>query len=323
MRRFPRVSRPALIRCSIAIGMLLSCSRSVAAQAWAAPAGAGSVSLTYQRIDNTGHRETDGSQIDEGKSITTGVALDVEYAFTDRLSVSAGVPYIVAKFVGPHPPPDPIPYLPIDSCMCWHGGLQDFAFTARYNLFNGAFGLTPSVSVGVPSHDYDFRGEATLGSDLKELRFAVDAGQRLDSISPRLSVQGRYSYAVVERALDIAHNRSNATGEAAYLITRRLSARGFISWQHTYGGLQFGAHAPGAALPWPGEVNITPERLFQHDRLLKDNNWRLGSGVAYSAPQIDLFASYIHYLKGTDAHAGHVVTVGVSWPFEIHHASTP
>ena len=63
--------------------------------------------------------------------------------------------------------------------------------------------------------------------------------------------------------------------------------------------------------------------LFQHDRLLKDDNWRLGSGVAYSAPQIDLFASYIHYLKGTDAHAGRVVTVGVSWPFEIHHASTP
>ena len=43
------------------------------------------------------------------------------------------------------------------------------------------------------------RGEAVVGRNLREVRIAVDAGQRLDAISPKLSVQGRYSYAFVER----------------------------------------------------------------------------------------------------------------------------
>jgi hypothetical protein len=303
-------------RASLAAVAVLAFSRAVAGQAWVPPAGVGSVNLTYQTIANAGHRATEGTQINDGKSTNIGVAFELEYALTDRLSLSGAVPFVFSKYVGPHGPPPPIPYLPIDSCMCWHSGWQDFAFTARYNLFNSAFGLTPSISLGVPSHDYDFRGEATLGSDLKELRFGVDAGRRLDAISPKLSVQGRYSYAVVERALDIGHNRSTAAGEAGYLVTRRLSARGFVSWQHTHGGLRFGSFTPGAALQFPGEVN-TPERLFQHDRLLKDNNWRTGGGVAYSLPQFDVFGSYINYTGGTDSHAGHVFTVGVSWPFEV------
>jgi hypothetical protein len=304
----------ALSRPIFAAATLLAFTRPVAAgQAWVPPAGVGSVNLTYQTIANTGHRATDGTQIDDGKSTNIGIAVEFEYALTDRLSLSGAVPYVFSKYVGPHGPPPPIPYLPIDSCMCWHHGWQDFAFTARYNLFNGAFGLTPSLSLGVPSHGYDFRGEATLGSDLKELRLGVDAGRRLDAISPKLSVQGRYSYAVVERVLDIGHNRSTVAGEAGYLVTRRLSARGFVSWQHTHGGLRF---APGGALPFPGEVD-TPDRLFQHDRLLKDNNWRAGAGVAYSLPQFDVFGSYIDYVAGTDSHAGHVFTAGASIPFEI------
>ncbi|HYR84162.1 MAG TPA: hypothetical protein VE422_08800, partial [Terriglobia bacterium] len=45
---------------------------------------------------------------------------------------------------------------------------------------------------------YEFRGEAVVGRNLKELQFAVDVGRRLDAISENLSVQGRYSYATCE-----------------------------------------------------------------------------------------------------------------------------
>lgn len=238
-----------------------------------------------------------------------------DYAITDRFSITAGVPYVMAKYLGPNPPPPPVPYLPNERCGCWNNGIQDFSFVARYSLVNSAFGLMPSVSFGVPSHGYDFRGEAAIGSHLKEMRLAMDAGARLDRVSPNWSVQGRYSYAVVEKAAGIAHNRSNASVESAYLFARKLSVRGFASWQHTYDGLKFGS-LPPSDLVFPGEVN-TPERLYQHDRLLKDNNWRLGGGAAYSLPGVDLFVSYISYVKGTDAHAGHVVSFGVSVPFEI------
>jgi hypothetical protein len=285
------------------------------------PRGVGSVGLSYGRIDNTGHRRTNGFLAERGQSIDVGLYIEGEYAFPDRFSVSAGLPYVFAKYTATVPPAAPIPYPPGDRCHCWNSGFQDFGFTARYNVVGGAFALTPSVSAGVPSRGYDYRGEAVVGRNLKEVRIAVDAGLRLDAISPRLSVQGRYSYAFVERVIDISNNRSNASAEAAFLLTRRFVARGLVSWQHTHGGLRFGSPPP-ADLLFPGDVN-TPERVAEHDRLLQDNYWHVGGGVSYSFSRVDLFASYIAFVGGTDTHAGRSLTVGISCPFEIGHAHAP
>jgi TonB dependent receptor len=290
-------------------------SSKATAQAWVPPRGAGSITTLYQRISYTGHRLTDGSVFKGVQSTNMALYVEVDYSLTKRLSFSAGLPYVFAKYTDPNPPPSPIPYLPVDECHCWNRGWQDFGFTTRYNLAGGAFALTPSVSVGVPSHSYDFRGEAVLGRHLKEVRIAIDAGQRLDALSPNMSVQGRYSYAFVERVIDVGNNRSNASFETTYLLTRKLAAHGSASWQHTHGGLRFGA-GPGSALVFPGEAN-TPERLFQHDRLLRDNYWRVGGGATYSFPQMDVFASFTTYVAGTDAHTGRALTFGISWPFQL------
>ena len=286
------------------------------AQAWVPPAGSGSVGLVVQTIDNTGHFLTDGFLAKKGgKSVDSGIAIETDYAITDRWSLSAGLPYVFARYSDPDPPPPFIPFLPVDECRCWHSGLQDFGLTARYNVVNKAFALTPSVSVGVPTHDYNYRGEAVLGRNLKELRLAIDAGQRLDVISTRLSVQARYSYAFVQPVLDVPNNRSNAAVEGAFELTRKLSVQGSVSWQHTHGGLRVGSPSL-PELPPPGDVN-TSERLNEHDRLLRDNNWRVGGALSYELARFDLFASYISYVRGTDAHAGRAVTGGISWPFEI------
>jgi hypothetical protein len=61
----------------------------------------------------------------------------------------------------------------------------------------------------------------------------------------------------------------------------------------------------------------TPDLLEQHDRLLRDNNWRAGGGLAYSFERVDLFASYLAYISGTDTHAGGALTVGFSVPFHL------
>ena len=87
-----------------------------------------------------------------------------------------------------------------------------------------------------------------------------------------------------------------------------------MSWQRTHGGLRFGPPPPSAFLP-PGEVD-TPEKLFQHDRLLRDNSFHVGGGASYPLPQFDVFGSFVRYAHGTDSHSGHVVTFGVSFPFE-------
>jgi hypothetical protein len=264
------------------------------------PARIGVVSAVYQKIDNTTHRLSDGTRLDGYDSVSQGVLLNLDYAVTDRFSFSVGVPYIGARYLGPEPS---FFALPVDDCRCWNRGWQDFGFTARYNLVNGALAATPSVSIGIPTHGYDHFGEAVLGRNLKEMRLAVDAGQRLDAISPRLALSGRYAYAVVERVLDLPNNRSNVSLEPSALVTRRLSTRAVVSWQRSHGGLRTTEFE-------------TDEQWEQYDRLLRDNYFHAGAGLAYSFPRFDVFASYIHYVSGTDTHGGRAFTVGLSWPFE-------
>jgi hypothetical protein len=287
----------------LACGCLTFAATSPAAlaQAWVPPGGAGAVTVTSQTIDNTGHRLTDGSMLEGYDSLSRGVQLEVDYAFTDRVSFSASIPYVFAKYLGPEPS---FSSLPIDDCHCWNHGWQDFGVTARYNVANGAFALTPSVSFGVPSHNYSYFGEAVLGRNLREMRLAVDAGQRLDAISPRLFVQGRYAYTLVEKVIGISNNRTNAAIQTGLLVTRRVSTRALFSWQRTHGGLR-------------GTEFDTPERFQQFDRLLKDNYFHAGGGISYSLPQFDVFVAYVHYVSGTDTHAGRALTTGISWPFEL------
>ena len=329
MDRVPRVARVAFRLAPLTVAVFGAAATSAWAQAWVPPAGLGSVTVATQTINNTGHTDADGVYARIGRSVNTRVDIEADYAFTDRFSLSAGLPFVFAKYVDPlaYGPPGSavsdvpageIPFPPRDQCRCWQSGWQDFSFTARYNLIHGAFALTPSVSFGVPSHNYEFRGEAVVGQHLKEMRVSVDAGQRLSAISPNLYIQGRYSYSFVERVIDIRNDRSNAAVESGFLITRRLAVRGLLLWQRVHGGLSFG----GSKLPFPGEVN-TPERMFQHDRLLRDNNWRLGAGITYSMPQMDLFASYVEFVRGTDSHAGRSFTTGISWPFELGSRQSP
>jgi hypothetical protein len=58
---------------------------------------------------------------------------------------------------------------------------------------------------------------------------------------------------------------------------------------------------------FPGEVN-TEERLFQHDRMMRDNYWHAGGGASYEFQHFDVFGSYTGYIAGTDTHAGRAFT---------------
>jgi hypothetical protein len=308
-------------RCSsyvIAVTLFVAGADYGRAQVWVPPRGEGSVSFTYQRINNTGHRRTNGVLVARGVSLDMSVYLEAEYAFTSRFSVAAGLPYVFAKYTDPNPPPLPIPALPEDQCRCWQSGWQDFGFTARYNLVGGAsgnFALTPSVSLGVPSNNYNFRGEAALGRNLREARIGIGAGRRFGVMSSSLSVQGGYSYAFVEEVMGISTNRSNGRMGADYLIMGKLVVRGQAFWQRTHGGLRFGSPPP-ADLLFPGEVD-TPDLLYQHDRVMRDNYWHAGGGLAYSFRQFDVFATYIAFVGGTDTHAGGALTISVVVPFRL------
>src|ERR1700722_13765730 len=73
-------------------------------QAWVPPSGEGSITFSYQRIDNTGHRRTNGFLVPHGLSLDMSLYLEAEYAFTNRLSLTVGLPYVFAKYTDPNPP---------------------------------------------------------------------------------------------------------------------------------------------------------------------------------------------------------------------------
>jgi len=284
------------------------------AQAWVAPAGVGSFGLVAQTISNTGHRLTDGSLLPVGKSRNGATYGFIEYALTDRISIAGGIPLVFARYVSPD---SAVGDRAVDACRCWQHGWQDVGITGRVNLINRAFGVTPSVTVTVPSHAYEYKGEAVVGRRLKEVTLAIDGGIRAGRLSRNLSLSGRYAYTVVERVLDLPNNRSNVTADATYAFGRRLAATGSAMWQRTHGGLRAGTGPPppSAPLPW-GEI-ATGELFDQHDRLLRDNNFRAGMTVSYSWTKVAAFVSFLSYLRGTDTHAGRALSTGFSIPFEI------
>lgn len=303
-------------RLALSLLVLLTTAASARAQAWPIPKRTGAVSLVYQWIDNTGHRLSDGKLLEDGKSRNQGLAFAFDYGVTDKLSVSVGLPYVGARYIGPNLPPLP-PELqsPNDVDGEWHSGFQDFAIAARYNAVSrGAFVLTPGVALVIPSHSYAYRGEAVLGRRLKELQLGVSLGRTLDEISPKLFVAARYAYAFVEQAeVDVANNRSNVALELGFVPVPKLTLQAGALWQRTHGGLRFGTMPPGTPV-FPGDVN-TIDRLLEHDRLLRDDSFHLAGSASLSLGGVDVFAQYTAYVSGTDTHAGHLVSAGITWYF--------
>lgn len=300
----------ALSARGVLFAVLVSGAQLATGQAFTLPRGVGAFTLGWQYVDNTGHRLTDGYLLDQGQSVSTGVVAELDYGVTDRFSATLGVPYIFAKYTG-NPPPPGIPYLAVDSCKCWHSGLQDFALTARYRFGDDPWAVTPLVRYTLPSHSYTYQGEAVIGHDLQELQAGFNTSLRLLGLVPDANVQVGYTYTLVERVLGIPNDRSNGYFELGYLFGRRLYVRASAFWQVTHGGLRLGS-VTGDPFPIPGEVN-TPELGAQHDRLLRDNYWRLGGGLSYSAGPFDVFASISSYVAGTDTHNGQAYTVGMTW----------
>jgi len=280
---------------------LFLASSTAMAQAWVPPAKVGAVNVIFQHTDHTAHLLDDGSRVNGYDSESRGVLLEIDYAITDRFSITVGLPYIGARYIGPEPS---FFGLEIDDCKCWNTGFQDLSATARYNIFNGRYALTPSISYGFPASTYPYVGEAVIGRYLNELRLAVDAGARIDSISPKFSVSGRYSYAFVEEVLDLSLNRSNAYISFDYLIAPKLNAGLQFYWQYTHGGLR------------SSEI-VTEEQWMEYDRIIKDNSFHIGGVVSYSFYRLDLFFAYVEFVDGEDTHRGRSFTIGVSMPFQF------
>jgi hypothetical protein len=169
------------------------------------------------------------------------------------------------------------------------------------------FSLMTSMAASIPSHDYEYAGEAVVGFGLKQLELSADAGGNLDFVVPGLSVDGHYGFTIVERALDISHNRTNAQLDTGYTFSNGLGGHLILSHQHTYGGLRF-----------PVDVQPFPERYPEFHRLLQDNYFQAGGGVSYTRGVWAATLSVLRTVSGDNTHDVHVYTVTAGRSFRVH-----
>jgi hypothetical protein len=240
------------------------------------------------------------------------VLFDTEYAVTDRLSAGLALPYTFAKHLDP--PPSAQPH---DLCRCWNSSFGDFSLLARYRFGGETWAVTPVVRIGLPSHDYPYRGEAVVGKQLNEMQVGVFTGLRLVELLPAATIQAGYTYAFVERAIDdIWVDRSNVFVDLGYAASRRLYVRAAWLWVHTHGGKIRGSLSGVPCLP-PCELDDGPGWILEQDRIRKVRHMHLSGGFSWSAGPVDLYANFTKFVWGRDTHAGYAFGTGATWYFGL------
>ena len=275
---------------------------SAAAQAFTPPPRVGSVTLAWQWVDNTGHIITDGTFFPRGQSVTTSLMAEVDFGVTERFAATASVPFVFAKYTGGLPP---FSGLERDSCRCWNESFQDLSIAGRYRFGDEFWAITPQLRYIVPTHDYPYRGEAVAGPNLQQFLMGISGAVRLTAL-PKASIQGGYTYALVETVEGVRPNRSNVTTSVGYALTRSLYVHGGALFQKVHGGLTVFDMA-----------GAPPDQLAQADRLLKMRYWHMTGGVSYSTRFADLFFAVEPYIWGRDTHDGIAYTVGSTWSFDF------
>jgi hypothetical protein len=311
-------------RIGLAAGLFVLCSAPASGQsAWLPVDGEANVSLIFQHLDYAGHFDENGVKLDGAVPSRAFLGIfQIEYGLTDKVAVTARLPYISSEFTGEHDEPvttllreryDEFRRANPDAAVStldtggFYSTFQDFAFTLRYNMLDDArtgLVLTPVIGATIPTHHYRTVGEAAPGQDLLALHTGVNAGRLLDPLLPNAYIHGRYIYSFVESLAGVSMNRSLVEIEGGYAITPTVTARGLATWSHTHGGVPFSRAYDDVLL------------FLVHDRLLASRYWHFGGGATVSlTDSLDLDGAFVTFLSGSDTHYGHGATIGLTWRF--------
>lgn len=295
-----RLRRGRSIFALLACGLIPS---SLSAQAWLFPQGEGSVSFYYQDLYTHDHAGYNGQTFNLGQIYSQSLILDTDYSLTNKLAVRLSLPYISGKYSGEFPHPT------TPDNGQWHSTFQNFTADLRYNVSMRPVVFTPFVRLVVPSHDYQYFAHAAVGRDLREYQVGFNIARRLDPFLSHAYLQAQYSYAFVERVLNIATDRSNVDAQFGYFLTLRLTLLGSTQWIHTYNGLIADFNLPQAGL--------TGEQWIHHDQISKANLLDVGGGASFAVNRkVEVFVSFARSVEGTNGHLHDaLVTFGVSRTF--------
>jgi hypothetical protein len=276
----------------------------VCGQAWLPAGGEGSVSLNYLGMITSDHLLGSGQPLDRGPMEMHTLTVGVLYGITNRLAISAEVPYIASKFnLTPGLAPNAHD---LDSKIDdgrYQATFQDFRGSVRFNALKAPFMLTPFYELVVPTHHYTTFGHSAPGKYLHENHVGFDIGRLLNPILPRAYFDLRYTYVFVPKLDGFNIDRNNVDLEVGYFWKPSIALRGIGSVQKTLGGL---------------ESLVAPDNPYfcDHDRLERGHYFRIGGGITFTLPRkLDLYVLVISTLSGKNIQAFTAPVIGVSWNF--------
>ena len=274
------------------------CARPATAQAWLPPKGEASLALGYGNIFVNRHylgtsaSPGDNVENDFGHIRSQSIQIALGYGLSDRLAISASLPYILSKYYGT-PGQNFFPHtISIDDGR-YHGIFQDFRVDLDYQLLREPVAVAPFFAAVIPSHSYTYFAHAAGGRALHEYLLGSSFGARLDQLLAGSYVELTYSYAFVERVLGIHHDRSNGFLELGYFLTPSLSARGIATGFYTHGGVN------GLAAD-----RLPPPQIFlHHDQIGHESGISVGGGLSYVLTgSTEVYASYLTQVQGRGGH---------------------
>jgi hypothetical protein len=255
------------------------------------------------------HLLSSGLPQDRGPTQLNTVTASVMYGITDRLAVSAEIPFITSKFsLTPGLAPNAHDLEATIDNGRYHGTFQDFRADVKYNAVKGPLMVTPFFELVLPSHRYVTFGHSAPGRDLREYHAGVNVGRLLNPILPRAYFDLRYSYTFVQKLAGMMLDRNNVDLEVGYFLKPWVAVRAIGAVQKTLGGLES---------PVPPDSPFFPN----HDRLERGHYSRVGGGVTFSLRRnLDLYLIVVSTLSGKNVQAFTAPGIGLSWNF---HAPKP
>jgi hypothetical protein len=284
-------------------------------------AGHGSVGMSFQysKINQRTIPESFGGGLENFGEITLRSAwLELDYGLTDRLAVSAWVPFKSNRYSG-DTPHDPIHDLDDDHGERflddghYHASWGDWGLGLRWQWRTQPVAITPFVSFHYPMRDYPLFTETQAGTGQWRLDLGVNAGARFPGALRNVYWQAGYAYSYMERtepydapARRVNHGTLNL--ELGWLVSPTTTLRANYAYRKTFNGLTF-----------PEEFNLPPrgDQFYFHDQLFP---WESATASVGASWQVgDRWAVVANWGRTVDITWGHkyrsAVSVGVSRSF--------
>jgi len=277
-------------------------------------AGHGWFGLSYQYVSVDGFESSVG-KMPTGTVDSHSLYFEIEYYINDKIAITGGIPYFAKKHEGPalHDPLNldpPRPYIENVDQGVWNTGFEDIYLGVRYLAKDGPFVIEPFASFGVPSNQYPFFGAAAVGQRL--WKFTLGTSFYWFPGLSNAYYRADIAYVFVEKTLGVNVNHFRLNAEVGYRFTPRLTGRLFMLLKDGKGlSVPEDFSYPG------GGMNLTNEKWYQHDRLIKHNFMNVGIGLDWAVNEkyllsgnvmIQPWAEQVHAME-------YALTIGVSRSF--------